>query len=188
MASLIKRSGYDMMKGGCVRGPKEETQHIRPAGCICNPFDLAAMGHMTNCPCFKEQGDDELLGLAARCEAATTEQEEGMVRRAFIALFPEPPEPHYQTGAQRFYFTAEYAEWTQRDCRFRQLMSVRAFLDAAMTLANSFGGELIFFKDSTAKAFLWQPYPMAVEAKAASPALALCAAALRARAKISGGI
>jgi hypothetical protein len=33
---------------------KEETRHIRPEGCICDPFDLAAMGHMTNCPCWKE--------------------------------------------------------------------------------------------------------------------------------------
>jgi hypothetical protein len=53
-------------------------------------------------------------------------------------------------------------------------------IDAAMTLANGMGGEVTFFKDGTAKAFLWQPYPMAIEAKAATPALALCAAALRA--------
>lgn len=57
-----------------------------------------------------------------------------------------------------------------------------ASLDAAMTLAEGCGGEVTFFKDGTAKAFLWQPYPLAVEAKAATPALALCAAALRARA------
>lgn len=29
---------------------KSETAHIRGEGCICDPFDLAAMGHMTNCP------------------------------------------------------------------------------------------------------------------------------------------
>lgn len=62
----------------------------------------------------------------------------------------------------------------------------RASLDAAMTLADGFGGEVTFFKDGTAKAFLWQPYPMAIEAKAASPALALCAAALRAQAAKEG--
>jgi hypothetical protein len=60
--------------------------------------------------------------------------------------------------------------------------SYTASLDAAMTLANGYGGEVTFFKDGTAKAFLWQPYPMAIEAKAATPALALCAAALKARA------
>lgn len=34
---------------------KEETKHIRPQGCICDPFDLAAMGHMTNCPCHGQE-------------------------------------------------------------------------------------------------------------------------------------
>jgi hypothetical protein len=57
-----------------------------------------------------------------------------------------------------------------------------ASIDAAMTLASGFGGEVTFFRDGTAKAFLWQPYPLAIEAKATSPALALCATALRARA------
>jgi hypothetical protein len=61
-------------------------------------------------------------------------------------------------------------------------LAYTASLDAAVTLANGYGGEVTFFKDGTAKAFLWQPYPMAVEAKAATPALALCAAALKARA------
>jgi hypothetical protein len=60
-------------------------------------------------------------------------------------------------------------------------------LDAAMTLAEDYGGEVTFFKDGTAKAFLWQPYPMAVEAKGATPALALCAAALRALASKDTG-
>ena len=57
-----------------------------------------------------------------------------------------------------------------------------ASLDAAMMLAKDFGGQITFFTDGTAKVYLWQPYPMAVDAKATTPALALCAAALRARA------
>jgi hypothetical protein len=55
-------------------------------------------------------------------------------------------------------------------------------IDAAMTLAEGRGGQITFYKDGTAKVFLWQPYPLAIEAKAATPALALCAASLRARA------
>jgi hypothetical protein len=55
-----------------------------------------------------------------------------------------------------------------------------ASIDAAMTLAEGFGGEVTFFKDGTAKAFVWQPYPMAVEGKGPTPALALCIAALKA--------
>jgi hypothetical protein len=51
-----------------------------------------------------------------------------------------------------------------------------------MTLAADLGGQVTFFRDGTAKAFLWQPYPLAVEVRAATPALALTAAALKARA------
>ena len=54
-------------------------------------------------------------------------------------------------------------------------------LDAAMTLAEGCGGQLTFFKDGTAKAFLWQPYPLAVEANGATRELAICIAALKAR-------
>lgn len=24
-----------------------------PEGCICDPFDFAALGHMTQCPCYR---------------------------------------------------------------------------------------------------------------------------------------
>lgn len=57
-----------------------------------------------------------------------------------------------------------------------------ASIDAAMTLAEGFGGRVTFFKNGTAKAFLWKPYPMGVETKAATPAIALTAAALRTKA------
>jgi hypothetical protein len=60
-----------------------------------------------------------------------------------------------------------------------------ASLDDAMTVAGGLGGQVTFFKDGTAKAYLWQPYPLAIEVKAATPALALCAAALRARSLVS---
>jgi len=69
------------------------------------------------------------------------------------------------------------------DRHFDSLRPIPAYtraLDDAMSLANGFGGQVTFFKDGTAKAFLWQPYPMAIEAKAATPALALTAASLRA--------
>lgn len=26
---------------------------LAPKACICDPMDLAALGHMLNCPCFK---------------------------------------------------------------------------------------------------------------------------------------
>lgn len=68
---------------------------------------------------------------------------------------------------------------------WRNLPAYTASLDAGMTLANGLGGQVTFFKDGTAKAFLWQPYPMAVEAKAATPALALTASCLRALAALA---
>lgn len=50
---------------------KEETSRIRPEGCICDPFDLAAMGHMTNCPCYMEDvkapAPDHIMDLHQRC-------------------------------------------------------------------------------------------------------------------------
>lgn len=42
---------------------KNETQHIRPKGCICDPFDLAALGHMLNCSCYKAEVNHETSGL-----------------------------------------------------------------------------------------------------------------------------
>jgi hypothetical protein len=97
-----------------------------------------------------------LLELAERCEKAT-----GPDFDLSFAIWQAAIEPIAPSSRQPDY---------------------TASLDAAMTLANGYGGEVTFFKDGTAKAFLWQPYPMAIEAKAATPALALCAAALKARA------
>jgi hypothetical protein len=53
--------------------PKEETEHLRPKGCICDPFDLAALGHMTNCPArpIKSQPRNE---ISVRRQAAQIAQ------------------------------------------------------------------------------------------------------------------
>lgn len=59
-------------------------------------------------------------------------------------------------------------------------------IDAAMSLASEFSGQVTFFRDGGAKAFLWQRYPQALEVKAATPALALTAACLRALAAREG--
>jgi hypothetical protein len=103
-----------------------------------------------------------LLELAERCEKAT-----GPDRELDLAI------------AQAIRAPWQYVGEPPREIKCG---AYTASLDAAMTLANGYGGEVTFFKDGTAKAFLWQPYPMAIEAKAATPALAICAAALKARA------
>lgn len=33
-----------------------------PNGCICDPFDYAALGHMLNCPCY-DQADETVPGI-----------------------------------------------------------------------------------------------------------------------------
>lgn len=112
---------------------------------------------------------DDLMRLAEQVEKAAVAESHQWLAQAFYAICPAPE-----------YGTSERECWVEKSNRFHRLLSVGAFLDAAMTLAGGLGGEVTFFKDGTAKAFLWQPYPLAVEAKAATPALALCAAALRA--------
>ena len=105
---------------------------------------------------------ETLLSLAWRCEKAAGESFD-LFAESFDAI-------HGGRSSERLL-------WSQ----FCALIEAEAWLDAAMTLAKDFGGEVTFFKDGTAKAYLWQPYPLAVEGKkAATPALALCAAALRA--------
>ena len=109
---------------------------------------------------------ETLLALADRFEKATGESF-GLFAEAFEAV----------NGGR----SSERLAWSS----FCSLIEAEAWLDAAMTLAKDFGGEVTFFKDGTAKAYLWQPYPLAVECKkAATPALALCAASLRALATL----
>lgn len=41
---------------------------LAPANCICDPMDLAALGHMTNCPVSKVTVDpDSEVGDGGRC-------------------------------------------------------------------------------------------------------------------------
>lgn len=35
--------------------PFEQGDAPMPEGCICPPMDYAALGHMTNCPCYRQQ-------------------------------------------------------------------------------------------------------------------------------------
>jgi hypothetical protein len=87
----------------------------------------------------------------------------------------------YDGGHFHHVWSAERPNEYDQEGRGYTAPAYTASLDAAMTLAEGFGGQVTFFKDGTAKAFLWQPYPLAVEGKAASPAIALCIAALKAR-------
>lgn len=110
-----------------------------------------------------------LLELAGRCEQAAGPDRE--IDRDIYALVNNRKKPDLCAYGDGRLIVPTFVD------------AYTASLDAAMTLAGGLGGEVTFYKDGTAKAFVWQPYPMAVEAKAATPALALCAVALRARAE-----
>lgn len=129
---------------------------------------------------------DELASLAERIEAASGPDRE-LDAAIWLAVTPGATRRktkylHEASGQE-----CEIDETRDASHRLIIVPSYCASLDAAMSLAEAYGGQLTFFKDGTAKAFLWQPYPLAVEAKAATPALALTAAALRARATNAGG-
>jgi hypothetical protein len=113
----------------------------------------------------------DLIGLAERCEQALETHQVMLLWEAWEAI----------NGKAEPIAIDRWPGWRMPEAweRFKSMVNAHAYLDAAMTLVNGMGGEVTFFKDGTAKAFLWQPYPMAIEAKAATAALALCAAALR---------
>lgn len=129
-----------------------------------------------------------LLELAARCEAAAGADRELDAAIAVAALGFFEIEPKWEGGPVGYgYIDADGCPVHPGHGGDQLVKEFTASLDAAMELAKDFGGQVTFFKDGTAKAFLWQPYPMAVEAKAATPALALTAAALKARALAAQG-
>jgi hypothetical protein len=129
---------------------------------------------------------DKLLDLAERCEAATGPDDridaEIVAALNDALLKPYPPQTDFGPGQRWQFWSLDGKHFLGNEAKHPfKVLPVTASLDAAMTLAEGRGGEVTFFKDGTAKAYLWQPYPLAVEAKGTTPALALCAAALRSR-------
>ncbi len=122
-----------------------------------------------------------LLVLAERCESAAGPDRE-LDAEIAVAI-------GYERDGDELWFKGEFYSLREPDFydlqgKNRELRFFTASLDAAMTLAKGLGGSMTFFKDGTAKAFFWQPYPLAIEAKAATLPLAIIAAALRARAAL----
>jgi hypothetical protein len=133
----------------------------------------------------------ELLELAERCEKATVEQQAELLEEAFRLCDP-PPRQMY-SKAVRLIKTPRFAEWSHRFDLFSDKLACEAFLDAAMTLVP----EGCFWTAMNAKdggdrpiigaglAIVAAPDDISARdpSEAATPALALCAAALRARAQ-----
>jgi hypothetical protein len=66
---------------------------------------------------------ETLMGLAERCEQAPAEEQREWLEQAFYAINEAPD-----------YGTDERAEWVEKSRRFHRLINADAFLDAAMTL------------------------------------------------------
>jgi hypothetical protein len=118
---------------------------------------------------------DELIALAERCERAEASEQRALLTQAFEVVHGRQLAAGWETEDGRCETNARL--------KFDRMLDAGAFESAAMTLVpEGCGGSFTFFKDGTAKAFVWQPYPLAIEVRAATITLALCAAALRARA------
>lgn len=134
----------------------------------------------------------EMLELAL-CVEAMTGPDRKVLEYAWLTCFPKPDRIWItdNTGS----WTPEYADWQFRHHRFWNLLDAEAWIDAAMTLVPE-GWHLHSLGKSKFMRVPW--LAMLVEAddgapysgpqgNALSPALALCAASLRARAALEGG-
>lgn len=134
----------------------------------------------------------ELLKLAERCESATGPDRE-MFEDIWREVFPKPERIWVTDNAGDW--TPEYAAWQERQHRFYDLLDAGAFLDAAMRLVPEGWNWMAGNRDQPiARAYVNNGQLQFVgigtrrntesrwfEVVAATPALALCAAALRAR-------
>lgn len=122
---------------------------------------------------------DKLVDLAERCEAAMAEQQAELLREAFALVFG-PERSETRPGIWR---------WNSRWLRPRGMLSAYAFESAAMTLVDERALWATGSMEDGPFARLCWPMPDGsflngyFESKAATPALALCAAALKARAR-----
>jgi hypothetical protein len=136
------------------------------------------------------EGGEALLALAARVEAASADDEE-LFRDVFRTVFPKPERVWVTDNNGRW--TPEYAAWSNLQDIFYEFVEVGAFLDAAMTLVpEGAGGDLLHVIPE--RLFDGKGYATLADtltgqqwrANAATPALALTAACLRARAQQDG--
>lgn len=130
---------------------------------------------------------DEMRGLIERIEAATANDPE-LFWEAQRIVNPEPATMWKHN--QREVWTAEYAAYIACGHRFGELIDARAFVEAA-TLMIPDGWTLFHlggpFNDSPCHATVGGGNPVGLcEGTAETPALALCAAALKALSTIEG--
>lgn len=125
-------------------------------------------------------GRMDLLELAERCEAAA-ENDFELLEDAFRLCFPRPD--RIWVTNSRGDWTPEYSEWQDRQWKYFEFVAAKAYLDAALTLVPE-GYTFSLYGDGCAGVSpIGHPDDLpTADCEAATPALALCAAALRARA------
>jgi hypothetical protein len=122
---------------------------------------------------------DKLLELAERCEKAMAEQQSEVLEEAFRLC--DPPPARMYSNVLRLQTTRRWVEWNHRFGLFTDKLACEAFLDAAMTLVPE---GMVWGVDAYAdhaEAIVRHLFTEGKEVRAAIPALALTAAALRAR-------
>ena len=124
---------------------------------------------------------DGLLELAARAEKAGADEQAAVLARTIDALVP----PHELGVPRADEQMIEYGVWADLRWRFMKMVAAEAYESAALLLVPEGFAWSIQFSDSTlGEAWLYPPDNKAdvqFYASAATSALALCAASLRAR-------
>jgi hypothetical protein len=127
-----------------------------------------------------------LESIALRVEAASG-AEDDLFREAFDLCFPKPT--RVWESEDREVWTTEYENHHIRSWAFEAFLEVKAYLDAAMTLPPPGATTCLAMEDRHSGRWRWElrhGYGVRTSAWAATPALALVAAALRARAAGEG--
>lgn len=121
---------------------------------------------------------DSLLQLAERCEAAEASEQRALLDEAFDAAL----------GPRRV-DKGGWTCWHDQWLRYRKMLNAEAYESAAMMLVPEGWHTGAYYQGPSGQPHRWilrtirdgETFYRGKEAKAAAPALALCAAALRAR-------
>lgn len=125
-----------------------------------------------------------LIELAKRCEAATADQQHTLLDDAYHAVFPKPERIWVTDNAGSW--TDEYSAHHERSWRFQEFLDAKAYVDAALTLVpegwrwtwDGARKEAICVKNGAMPTSRDGKFSLG---NSDAPALAICAAALRAR-------
>lgn len=127
-----------------------------------------------------------ILELAERCEKATADDQRDLLAQAWQAVRGPKPDSDYQPRRTPM-FSPDWERWVERDCRFSNLLQAEAYESAAMMLVPE-GWTGIIPVTGGDEAWLWPKGGTfkGFRVNAATPALALTAACLRANHHLKG--